>query len=314
MFERLINNSQNKRLLVIGDIMLDHYIIGKVNRISPEAPVPILDVISENNTLGGCGNVINNLFNLGINIDVISIIGNDEAGENIMQKLNDINVDTKNMLVKDNIKTTLKTRIIAENHQILRVDWNTKTINSSEENIIIKKIEEMSSKIDAVIISDYGKGLCTKLVLHQIIQKANNLKIPTFVDPKGKEWEKYINATYITPNSKELEKILNHNLLNDYDFEIGGNQILSNYNINCCITTRGSDGVSVVEKNKKFHLKANAKEVFDVSGAGDTFIACFASAIVGGGSINEAADFANYAAGIVVTHMGTVAIKKDELL
>jgi len=314
VFERLINNSQSKRLLVIGDMMLDHYIIGKAHRISPEAPVPIIDVSLEEDTLGGCGNVVNNLRNLGLKVDIISMIGDDDTGKKIREKLQDINVNTKNLLVKDNIKTTLKTRIIAENHQILRVDWNAKTINSSEENIILKKIEKMSSKIDAVIISDYGKGLCTKLVLRRIIQKANNLKIPTFVDPKGEEWEKYINATYITPNSKELEKILNHNLINDNDFEAGGNQILSYYNINCCITTRGSDGVSVVEKNKKFHLKANAREVFDVSGAGDTFIACFASAIVGGASINEAAEFANTAAGIVVSHIGTAAIKRDELI
>ena len=294
-------------VLVIGDIMLDNYIYGSVKRISPEAPVPIVLCEEEMNALGGCGNVIRNLSNIGANVSLISYVGSDYCGELIKDKLIEMDVEIGGLLSLNTVKTTRKMRIIAEKQQVVRVDWDSNKLSNNECKQIDELVEKTLTNYDGVIISDYDKGVCSNSLSKLIIDKANNSNIPIFVDPKGKNWSKYSGATYITPNIKEIEEIGNFRLKNNKDFEVAGKKILEKYNIENCLITRGKDGMAMISNSDMYYLSSKVKEVFDVSGAGDTVI-------LSGVDKKNAVKFSNKAAGIVVGHIGTTAITKKELL
>ena len=316
MLSDLINRLNNKppTILVIGDLMLDKFIFGSVERISPEAPVPIVKLEKEEQMLGGSGNVIRNLSNLGIKTSLCSAVGKDFAGDLLITQLTKKGTDISNVLRLKNIRTTEKMRIVADRQQIARVDWDMNDSEVDFNDNLIKSIATYIEEVDGVIISDYAKGICSDVLLKEVIRISNESNIPIFVDPKGSDWEKYQHANLITPNIKEAEIILGEKLENDEAFEMAGEKICSTFDIEACLITRGGDGMSFFCKDNTFHLKSNAKEIFDVSGAGDTVISAMATGLVMNLTYKQSAEFSNQAAGIVVGHIGTSAITTKELL
>ena len=306
-------SKKNAKILVIGDLMLDRYIFGETTRISPEAPVPIVKFSNEKFMLGGCGNVVRNLHNLGIQTSIISVTGDDPTGQKIIDELNVRNIPTSGIIRVPTICTTEKMRILSDKQQIVRVDWDANQFEQKYLNKLFDSLAEKIERNEGIIISDYGKGFCKTEILDRIIETANLLKVPVFIDPKGQNWEKYCNVNLITPNTKEAESLINKKLLNDKDFENAGKKICDRYKIKSCLITRGQDGMSYISSDQIFHLRSEAKEIFDVSGAGDTVIASIVAAIISGSKPREAAKFANNAAGIVVGHIGTSAITVAEL-
>ena len=301
------------RMLVIGDIMLDHYIYGKVNRISPEAPVPVVSVDNESDMLGGCGNVINNLNNLGISVGLITVVGDDENGDKVLNKLFSLNINTDSVFKSKNVSTNYKMRIVANSQHVVRADWDSDKLDEATYKKMISSYKYLISDYDGVLISDYSKGVCADSFLKEIIKEANKKNIPIFVDPKGDDWGKYSGATFITPNSKEVSEVVDHDIKTDDDFIKIGSQIIDKYSINNCLITRGPDGMTFVEKDNHIHIKSDAQEVYDVSGAGDTVISCLAAAIINDYNYEDAVKLSNLAAGIVVSHIGTSAIRIEEL-
>ena len=316
MLAEIINNigKNPPTILVVGDLMLDRFIFGDVNRISPEAPVPVIKFNKEVQMLGGCGNVIRNLYNLGIKTSLCSVVGQDLAGDLLISQLEQKNISIANVLRYENIRTTEKMRIVAGRQQVARVDWDMKDLHRDFWNELKINMDKQLKDIDGVIISDYAKGVCSDTLLKKIIKISKDKKIPIFIDPKGSDWEKYKHANLITPNIKEAEGIVGQELVNDYDFEIAGEKICSTFNIEACLITRGSDGMSFFCEGNIFHLKSDAKEIFDVSGAGDTVVSAMATGLVMKLTYKQAAEFSNKAAGIVVGHIGTSAITIEELL
>lgn len=301
------------KILVIGDIMLDRFIFGDVHRISPEAPVPIVRSLKEKKSLGGCGNVLRNLINLGVQASIVSCVGDDEVGKKIIHKLNKKNILSDDIIISKSVRTTEKMRIVAEGQQLVRVDWDAGNLSNKVLNQVLKQSSQSIVEVDGVIISDYGKGVCSESVVSGIIAKAKKLKIPIFIDPKGKNWNKYYGASIITPNLKEAESVAERKLRNDDDIEKAGMEICENFSLNACLITRGPKGMSYISKDFKFHVSSAAKEIYDVSGAGDTVISSFASGIIVGYDPETITRFSNKAAGIVVGHIGTTAITIPEL-
>jgi D-beta-D-heptose 7-phosphate kinase / D-beta-D-heptose 1-phosphate adenosyltransferase len=304
----LLKNIKNKNpnILVIGDIMLDHYITGDVKRISPEAPVPVLNYKTEKKVLGGAGNVASNLSNLGAKVSIGSIIGDDESGDSIKKLLKDINASSSLIINIDYSHTTKKTRFISQGIQLLRLD-------NDSSRYLPKDIVSMENKIlknivlfDCLIISDYDKGVCSVKTIKKIINRANEFDVPVYVDPKGSDWGKYENATSITPNKKEIENELNVKLVDDIDFEKAGKEMIDKLQLQSCLITRGSKGMTYVDKDITIHQKVNKKEVFDVSGAGDTVIACFAACSVSKIKVKEFIELSSDLSSEVVTHVGTI--------
>ena len=302
------------KILVVGDIMLDRFIFGNVNRISPEAPVPVVHSIEEKYCLGGCGNVLRNLANLGVEASVVSAIGEDQAGKKIKQNLKTKDISSRYIVTSKSIRTTEKMRIVAEGQQLVRVDRDSRDLTSQNINQILMKVSKNIKTVDGIIISDYNKGVCTEVIVRDIITKAADLKIPTYVDPKGKNWDKYYGASVITPNLKEAEEAIGRSLVNDKDVEEAGMELCKKLSLSACLITRGPNGMSYVNKDFKLHVISEAKEIYDVSGAGDTVIAAFTTGILAGLDPETATRFANKAAGIVVGHIGTTAIRVSELL
>jgi len=302
-------------ILVIGDAMLDNYIIGQVFRISPEAPVPIVNVKQNQYSLGGAANVCNNIAHLGASTTLLGISGKDENNKILgkLLKKNSIN----NALIETEIPTTTKARIIGEHQQIARLDYEKISFISEE---VVGKLKERAllllKKSDAVIISDYGKGVCCEEICQSIIQTGRDLNIPVLIDPKGKEWNKYKGAFLVSPNLKELGEIASKHVANeDSQIEKHGMEVLKRYSFKYLLVTRSEKGMSLISNKEKeyYHIPTDAREVYDVSGAGDTAIATLSLGIASGLKILDAVKLANRAAGIVVGKFGTVPIEKGEL-
>jgi len=301
------------KILLIGDLILDHFIYGNVNRISPEAPVPVVEVDKEIDMLGGCGNVFSNLYNLGIKVKMLTAIGSDKSGKILLDKLTDMNIQLDTTFISEKVSTNNIMRIIANNQHLVRVDRDNTIICKDIEDSIYSKIEKDIKDVDCVIISDYQKGVCTDSIIQKTINISKRLNKPTFVDPKGNNWKKYSGATFITPNIKEIISIVNRLPEKTSDFILAGEEVIKKYNIENCLITRGADGMTFVNNNESFHVDAKAKEVYDVSGAGDTVIASLAAGIISGRSVKDAVKLSNLAASIVVSHIGTSAITLNEL-
>ena len=294
------------KILVLGDIMLDEYVVGKVKRISPEAPVPILDFQSKGIVLGGAGNVAHNLINLGAEVTVGTIVGDDIDGQSIIDLLLSLEISSELISVSSSINTTKKTRFTDQGTHLLRLDNDSKGFLDTDFDFFKKRIIEKINNFDCIIISDYNKGICEESIIQEIINKANKRNIPIYIDPKGSQWQKYLNATCLTPNTKEVEEQLNLNLKNDSDFENAAKIIKEKFKLNFCLITRGADGMTYLEKNKTIHQKVGKKEVFDVSGAGDTVIACLAASISSGVRIEDSIAISSNISSEVVTHLGTI--------
>ncbi len=310
----LLLETKKPRLLVVGDIILDKFIWGHVDRISPEAPVQVVNVQKENSALGGAANVAHNLAAIGADVFLLGMIGEDEHGRALMTAAEKNGIQTKMILTDADRDTITKTRVIAGSQQIVRIDHEqTHAMAETFEKLAIKAIET-AVQFDAIIVSDYQKGFLTDRVLKYIIDFARSKKIPCIIDPKRKDFSAYAGATLIKPNLKEAENTLGKKLTTNEDFEQAATQLLNRFQTEYVLITRGKDGMTLVSKDKCEHISSTARDVFDVTGAGDTVSAFLGYFMGTGHSANEAAHIANLAAGVSVAHMGTVTVTKDEVL
>lgn len=302
------------KILVVGDVMLDKYYFGEVTRISPEAPVPIAHVTEIKETLGGAANVVHNLALLGCQTSIIGQIGRDNHGEIFLGKLKNLGVDYSGV-IETSKPTTTKTRVISGHQQMIRLDFeDTSELDGAATDELLKNFSAQVPNVDGVIVSDYGKGVCTKKICREIIGACRAHKKFVVVDPKGDNWQKYFDASFITPNLKELNAVLPKKISNvDAQIEEAAHKVIDEFNLRGLIVTRSAEGLSLIDGEKISHIKARAQEVFDVSGAGDTVIAVFALALAGGIASAAAAYLANVAAGVVVAKVGTYAVNREEL-
>ena len=303
------------KVLVIGDVMLDKYYFGEVTRISPEAPVPIAHVTQVKDTLGGAANVVHNLALLGCQTSIVAQIGRDVHGEKLLATLKNRGVNFSGV-IETSKPTTTKIRVISGHQQMIRLDFeDASELDGADEKILLDKFFERLSSVDAVIISDYGKGVCTERICREVIKACRAAKKFVVVDPKGDDWQKYFGASFITPNLKEFNEILPRKIKNvDELIETAAAKVIDEFNLNGLVITRSAKGLTLVDGKKISHIKARAQEVFDVSGAGDTVISVFAAALAGKIDSAAAAYLANVAAGVVVAKVGTYAVDRDELL
>tara|TARA_Y100001960_G_scaffold28885_1_gene25255 strand:- start:6978 stop:8438 length:1461 start_codon:yes stop_codon:yes gene_type:complete len=311
-----ILNLLNRKIFCLGDIMLDNYIIGNTNRISPEGPIPVLDIVKEVKMLGGVGNVVRNLSTLATETHLVSLLGNDLMSNEVEKKLNIINVN-KDLVRDSNRPTITKSRYISNNQQILRVDKEkTDFIDKKIENKIFNYSKKRILKTDVVIISDYNKGLITKNLLKRIVSFANKNKKPVIIDPKSTDFDKYKGATIVTPNIKELELVAKKKLNSDKEIINISKKLIFKFNFKHLLITMGKSGMMLISKNNKNVIKfdAEAKEVFDVSGAGDTVASFIAAGIGSSLKIEEVIKIANIAAGVVVGKTGTSVAHLSEIL
>lgn len=303
------------KVLVIGDVMLDKYYFGEVTRISPEAPVPIARVTKVKETLGGAANVVHNLALLGCQTSIIGQVGRDNHGEIFLSKLKNLGVNFSGM-IETAKPTTTKIRVISGHQQMIRLDFeDASELDTAAADKLLKNFSAQLPDVDAVIISDYGKGVCTKKICREVIGACRALKKIVVVDPKGDNWQKYFDASFITPNLKELNAVLPKKISNvDAQIEEAAQKVIDEFNLRGLIVTRSAEGLTLIDGEKISHIKARAQEVFDVSGAGDTVIAVFALALAGKIDSAAAAYLANTAAGVVVAKVGTYAVNREELL
>lgn len=313
---QLIQNFSSTRILCVGDIMLDQFIMGSVSRISPEAPVPVLHIKEEFTVLGGAGNVIRNLVSLNSSVTFISVVGEDKAGKEIQDLLNALPKINSSIIVDNTRITTTKTRFIASNQQVLRTDREQfLTLNPSLENEILDVFKKQIQSHDLVILSDYAKGIFSPHLLQSLIQEARAQEKPILIDPKGNDFTRYKGATLLTPNRNELALAAHSTINTQENLTSISQDILKKCDFEAMIVTRGSEGMTLVESSGNIeHLKTQALEVFDVSGAGDTVIAVLGVSLAAGATLSEAMYLANAAAGIVVGKVGTAVIHQDELL
>jgi rfaE bifunctional protein kinase chain/domain len=298
-----------KKILVYGDIIMDRYIFGQVERISPEAPVPVLKVSSEELRLGGAGNVAANIDQLGAVGLLLGVAGNDGlAAEilNIKKGANSVISDPQN-------KTIIKTRIISQRQQIVRIDREEKIVLGAA---IVERIRDIISaaQVDGIIVSDYAKGTVNAEVMAMLKNKAAAEAIPIIVDPKPPHFAFYRDVTAITPNLKEAEEMFGRNIITDEDAALVLQRIRRKFRTTFTLITRGGHGISAAARGGKiFHLPAFSHEVFDVTGAGDTVVAVLTLALVSGATLREAVALANAAASIVVEKIGTSQVSLEEL-
>ena len=300
-------------ILVVGDLMIDHYLWGKADRISPEAPVQVVDVANETTVLGGAGNVVNNLIALGATVSVASAIGDDANGRELTLMLKSIGVKTEGLVTQPGRKTSKKSRIVASNQQILRYDKESKdAITGASEQKILAAIEKDLFLYDIIILSDYGKGVITSDLAQGIIALAREGGKKVLVDPKGRDYGKYRGAHLLTPNKKEAIEATGIEITDDESLQSALLWLKNECSLDRSMITLSEDGIAIYdEKLKRFPTVA--QEVYDVTGAGDTVIASIAFALSSGFSIDDAARFANLAAGVVVAKIGSATVTLDEI-
>lgn len=304
------------KILVLGDVMLDEFIWGKVSRISPEAPVPVVNITSESMTLGGAANVVANLNSLGGTVYLAGVIGQDRAGEIFKAELKKRRISNEGLVVDKNRRTTLKSRIIAHSQQVVRMDReNKENIDGKTREKLVNYVKNLIPRIDALIISDYGKGLITKNLLDELLPIFKKAQKYITVDPKLNNFFNYRQVTLITPNQPEVERALGIEIKNETDLFNAGREILKKLECQSLLITRGEEGMTLFEPDRKpVNIPTVAREVYDVTGAGDTVISTLTLALVAGVSKEEAAHLANMAAGIVVGEVGTATLTQKELL
>jgi len=313
--KKIIKALPGKKVLVFGDLMVDEYIWGKASRISPEAPVPVVEVGEQSYVLGGASNVANNIRSLQGEVCLVGVIGQDETGKMLLQDLESKGINTEGIMVDSTRPTTLKTRIIAHNQQVVRIDREKRSpLEKSLEERIIRHLQEIIEKIDALIISDYGKGVITPYLSAQLIALARRYGKVIAVDPKGSDYSKYKGAAILTPNKKETETALNTELNTEEKLMEGGKNLLADLALDSLLVTRGEQGMSLfLQDGEVFHIPAVTSKVYDVTGAGDTVISTLVLALAAGASLKEATLLSNYAAGVVVKKVGTSTVTVEEI-
>ncbi len=300
-------------ILVIGDLMIDHYLWGSCERISPEAPVQIVDIKNETTVLGGAGNVINNLVTLGAKVSVSSVIGKDDNGSELIEMLKSIDVDTTKILQHEGRKTSKKSRVIASSQQVLRYDKESKeSISKDDAHEILNSLSDSICGYDAVILSDYGKGVLSDELCEGVLRLCKKNSIKVLVDPKGSDYAKYRGAYLLTPNKKEAILATGINIKDKDSLKNALLKLKEDCDLAISMITLSEDGIATFKDEMKL-FPTVAKEVFDVTGAGDTVIASIAFALSADKSIEEAAAFANLAAGVVVGKIGSATVTLDEI-
>jgi D-beta-D-heptose 7-phosphate kinase/D-beta-D-heptose 1-phosphate adenosyltransferase len=312
-------NLQGKspKLLVIGDLMIDHYLWGSCERISPEAPVQVINVDNESTVLGGSGNVINNLKALGAQVDVISVIGGCETSDELKILLNDINVNSKYLITQKDRITSKKSRIIAAQQQVVRYDReSTDEISTKSQTTILNTFKKIITNYDAVLLSDYGKGVLTADLTQSLIAIANDNNKKVLVDPKGLDYSKYKGAYLLTPNKKEASEATNINIKDDKSLTQAITQLKTKCDLDISLITLSEQGVAIYDDHDdelRIHPTV-AREVFDVTGAGDTVLASLGFALSCGLDIDNSVEFANLAAGVVVGKIGSATATLNEII
>ncbi len=311
-----LENFSKVKVLVVGDVMLDRYWWGSVNRISPEAPVPVVHLRETSLVAGGAANVAVNIAGLTAEPFLVGMIGDDIESELLPALLKESKISADYLIKLPNRQTTVKTRVVAHSQQVVRIDQESKiNLTASEEEDIWAKISGLIKIVDLVIVSDYNKGFIKESLLKRLITTAAENNKFVLVDPKGKNYNKYYGATILTPNLKEIAEACGMDETEPNIIEQAGKKLLSNLNLEALLITQGEEGMTLLEKYKKpIHLTAKARKVYDVTGAGDTVIATLAVAIGAGLSLAESSNAANIAAGIVVEQVGTSAINFDDLM
>lgn len=306
----------SKNIAVIGDVMLDRYLWGKADRISPEAPVPIVAFEREEVRIGGAANVADNVAMLGANPILISVIGDDENGKRLIERASQLGLKTGELVIDSKRPTTVKTRIIARNQQICRIDREDfSDIGDEVHEAVFEKFHAVLNSLDGVIISDYGKGLITPRLVADLVDNCCNHNLFISVDPKENHWEYYTGVNLIKPNNHEAERATNIATSTEEGLEQAGWKLLDKTGAESAIITTGERGMSLFERGQKVkHFPTMAREVYDVTGAGDTVIAAASSAVVAGASLEEAVIIANHAAGVVVAEVGTAVARPEEIV
>jgi len=313
--QEILNGFAGQRLIVLGDLMLDEFIWGEVRRISPEAPVPVVEVKRETWHLGGAGNVVSNLLELGAQAVPIGVLGDDWAGTRLQRSFAERQAETAGLVCDGSRRTTLKTRIVAHSQQMVRADReDSSPIKGEIENLIIANFNAFLDAADAVIVSDYNKGLLTPRVLQETLQTARSRRKIVCLDPKIRNFAHYRSVTVITPNQLEAERATNIEIHNEPSLVAAARRIREMLDCPNVLITRGEHGMTLLgEQDHVTHIPTTAREVYDVTGAGDTVIATLALALAAGAQVDEAAVIANHAAGVVVGKVGTATVSRAEL-
>lgn len=314
----IIDKFKDKKILIIGDVMLDKYIWGDVSRISPEAPVQVVNVKKEDNVPGGAANVARNVASLGGSVFIIGLVGDDGPSKTLKSELEKMSIVTDHLITNKKRPTILKMRIVARGQQLLRVDnEEIKEIGKLTTDKIIDNIRKIINKTDIIVISDYGKGLITKDLMERIVMLAEEKKKKIIVDPKPEplsdEFLKYKGCTLIAPNHLEASIMTNIEEKTEEDLINIGESLMANLGCDV-LMTRGEKGISLFKRDGKIeHISTKAKEVFDVTGAGDTLVATLALCLAADSTLEDASIIANHTAGIVVGKVGTSSVKVSEL-
>lgn len=319
-FAKIIGSFKNKKILIIGDLILDRYVFGKVHRISPEAPVPIVEVTGESNLLGGAANVANNIIALGGSVSIAGVIGKDTAGRVLMGLFGERGISTDGV-IEDKRPTTMKTRVIAHNQQVVRFDWEDKK-RLEDKNLanLLGYLKKMIPQHNAVIVSDYSKGVISSALIKAVVKYAKPDNTFIAVDPKVGHFHFYKNVSIITPNLMEASQGSGVDIRDEASLIKAGKTLMSKLSCKSLLITRGEDGMSLFQRTPGSkginitHIPTVAQKVFDVTGAGDTAIAAFTIAHSAGASLADAAIIANHAAGIVVGEVGTAVATPEQLL
>jgi D-beta-D-heptose 7-phosphate kinase/D-beta-D-heptose 1-phosphate adenosyltransferase len=313
---KILDALRDRNVVVLGDVMLDEFVWGDVTRISPEAPVPVVDVRRESIHLGGAANVLANLIALGARGSVVGVVGNDEAGRRLRNRLTELGAEANDILIVDDARpSTIKTRIIAHSQLVVRADRESRMpVNSQIEEQIVSRLRDILGEADAFVVSDYDKGVVTPRILGEILPFAYE-RVPVLIDPKLRNFNFYRPATLVTPNHHEALRMSGTEDYSDDGSHHAATVIRQKLGCDAVLITRGDRGMMLLESDgEPVYVNTAAREVYDVTGAGDTVIAALAGALATGASMLEAAALANHAAGIVVGKVGTATATADELI
>ena len=314
--QAILSEQKKPSVLVVGDLMIDHYIWGSATRLSPEAPVPIVNIKTESTTLGGAGNVLQNLVALGTSVTIAGVIGDDSDGAHLIEIVKSEGI-INNIIIKDTGRpTTVKTRVVAGSYQLVRIDREvTNALEVDLEKELINRIENSIDQADIIILSDYNKGLLSFSLTQKIIELAKKHDKRVIIDPKGLNYKKYKGAFLIKPNRKELAEAAKVEKITGIDdLQDAANTIFQQTGADYLLVTLSEEGMAIITERSTRLLPVKATEVFDVTGAGDTVIATVAYFLALGLSVEEACELANYAAAVVIRHIGSATTTVDEIL
>ena len=312
-YQKIISKFKDKNIIIVGDIMLDVYYWGDVHRISQEAPVPVVNITNENVRAGGAGNVATNLFGLNSTPYLIGVLGEDENGNTLLKELKDKVISTAGIVQVKDRSTIVKTRVIAQNQQMIRFDKeSTSFVPKSVEEKVINNLKNYIKKAHGIILSDYGKGILTPTVISEIMRISKQRKVPVYVDPKINDFSSFKAVHMIKPNLFEFQSVVGE-WNSKKEFDMLGQNLREKLDVDILLVTLGAEGSNLFTKEQQHKIPTKALQVHDVSGAGDTVISTFALSELSGANAEESAFMANYAAGIVCEEVGVIPIILDNL-